>query len=130
MLQKIIRRIAGGTPAFQDRRRPACIPGSRAERLHPRIAGVSPVSGCTQPLMSEFEISSAFLFAYRQSAGGTPAIRRSRLQFKIAGGMPVFLQMRRRNAYVPSDSRAERLHPRIAGVSPACGCTQPLMREV
>ncbi|MDR2170060.1 MAG: hypothetical protein LBP59_07960 [Planctomycetaceae bacterium] len=31
---------------------------------------------------------------------------------------------------VPSDSQAERLHPRIAGVSPACGCTQPPMNEV
>jgi hypothetical protein len=25
--------------------------------------------------------------------------------------------------------RAERLHPRIAGVSPACGCTQPPLGE-
>ncbi|MDR2169292.1 MAG: hypothetical protein LBP59_04050 [Planctomycetaceae bacterium] len=50
--------------------------------------------------MSDFLISSAFLFAYRQSAGGTPAFRWSRLHF------------------------------RIAGVSPACGCTQPLMSEV
>ncbi|MDR2171709.1 MAG: hypothetical protein LBP59_16320 [Planctomycetaceae bacterium] len=31
---------------------------------------------------------------------------------------------------VSSDSQAERLHLRIAGVSPACGCTQPLMSEV
>ncbi|MDR2169351.1 MAG: hypothetical protein LBP59_04345 [Planctomycetaceae bacterium] len=37
---------------------------------------------------------------------------------------------RRRNACVHSDSQARRLHPRIAGVSPACGCTQPLMSEV
>jgi hypothetical protein len=35
--------------------------------------------------MSEFLISSAFLFAYRQSAGETPAIRWSRLHFRIAG---------------------------------------------
>ncbi|MDR2172036.1 MAG: hypothetical protein LBP59_17970 [Planctomycetaceae bacterium] len=64
----------------------------------------------------------------------------------------MFLQNRRRNARdpvvspvfqdrrhfkianispgVPSDSQAERLHPRFAGVSPACGCTQPLMSEV
>ncbi|MDR2169918.1 MAG: hypothetical protein LBP59_07245 [Planctomycetaceae bacterium] len=45
-------------------------------------------------------ISSAFLFAYRQSAGETPAIRWSRLHF------------------------------RIAGVSLAFGCTQPLLSEV
>jgi hypothetical protein len=142
-------------------------------------------------------ISSAFLFAYRQSAGGTPAIRWSRLHFKIAGilGSQVFrlcsfrfaggtpasqdrgrlacvrlystanergfdlkrlfvclaakcrrdardplvspaFQDRRRfrianiSLGVSSDSQAKRLHPRIAGVSPACGCTQPLMREV
>ncbi|MDR2170230.1 MAG: hypothetical protein LBP59_08825 [Planctomycetaceae bacterium] len=31
---------------------------------------------------------------------------------------------------VSSDSQAERLHHRIAGVPPACGCTQPLMRDV
>jgi hypothetical protein len=35
--------------------------------------------------MSEVLIASAFLFALRQSAGETPAIRRSRLLFKIAG---------------------------------------------
>ncbi|MDR2171149.1 MAG: hypothetical protein LBP59_13480 [Planctomycetaceae bacterium] len=73
---------------------------SQAERLHFRIAGVSPASGCTQPLMREVLISTAFLFAYRQSAGGTPAIRWSRLHF------------------------------RIAGISPASGCTQPQMSEV
>ncbi|MDR2169750.1 MAG: hypothetical protein LBP59_06385 [Planctomycetaceae bacterium] len=32
--------------------------------------------------MREVLISSAFLFAYRQSAGGTPAIRWSVIQFK------------------------------------------------
>ncbi|MDR2169730.1 MAG: hypothetical protein LBP59_06280 [Planctomycetaceae bacterium] len=32
--------------------------------------------------MSEVLISSAFLFAYRQSAGGTPAIRWSVNRFK------------------------------------------------
>ncbi|MDR2168529.1 MAG: hypothetical protein LBP59_00110 [Planctomycetaceae bacterium] len=36
---------------------------------------------------------------------------------------------RRRNACDPSGLQAERLHPRIAGVSPACGCTQPLTSE-
>jgi hypothetical protein len=70
--------------------------------------------------VSEVLISSAFLFAYRQSAGGTPAIHWSRLHFRIAGISPG----------VPSDSQAERLHPRIAGVSPASGCTQPLVSEV
>ncbi|MDR2171302.1 MAG: hypothetical protein LBP59_14250 [Planctomycetaceae bacterium] len=34
MLQKIVRRIAGVSPAFQDRGRLACISGSRASRLH------------------------------------------------------------------------------------------------
>ncbi|MDR2168609.1 MAG: hypothetical protein LBP59_00525 [Planctomycetaceae bacterium] len=73
--------------------------GLRARRLHSRIAGVSPASGCTQPQMRDVYISTAFLFAYRQSAGETPAIRWSRLHF------------------------------RIAGVSPASGCTQPSMIE-
>ncbi|MDR2169166.1 MAG: hypothetical protein LBP59_03395 [Planctomycetaceae bacterium] len=40
--------------------------------------------------MSEIKISTAFWFALRQSAGGTPAIRRSRLYFRIAGVSPVF----------------------------------------
>ncbi|MDR2170258.1 MAG: hypothetical protein LBP59_08965 [Planctomycetaceae bacterium] len=42
--------------------------------------------------MSEVLIASAFLFAYRQSAGETPAIRWSRLHFRIAGilGSQVF----------------------------------------
>ncbi|MDR2170383.1 MAG: hypothetical protein LBP59_09595 [Planctomycetaceae bacterium] len=50
--------------------------------------------------MIEVLISTAFLFAYRQNAGETPAIRWSRLHF------------------------------RIAGVSPASGCTQPPMSEI
>ncbi|MDR2169060.1 MAG: hypothetical protein LBP59_02855 [Planctomycetaceae bacterium] len=49
--------------------------------------------------MSEVLISTAFLFALRQSAGETPAIRWSRLLF------------------------------RIAGISPASGCTQPPMSK-
>jgi hypothetical protein len=85
----------------------ACIPGSQAFRIanispgvssdsqakrpHFRIAGVSPACGCTQPLMSEVLIATAFLFAYRQSAGGTPAIRWSRLLFRIAGETPAFI---------------------------------------
>ncbi|MDR2168554.1 MAG: hypothetical protein LBP59_00235 [Planctomycetaceae bacterium] len=59
--------------------------------------------------MSEFLISSVFLFAFRQIAGGTPAIRWSRLHFGIAGEMPVFLQIRRRDACI-TGSRASRLH--------------------
>ncbi|MDR2170263.1 MAG: hypothetical protein LBP59_08990 [Planctomycetaceae bacterium] len=55
------------------------------------------------------------MFAFRQSAGGTPAIRWSRLHFRIAGASGsqtfrlVFLQIRRRNACI-SGSRASRLH--------------------
>ncbi|MDR2171504.1 MAG: hypothetical protein LBP59_15285 [Planctomycetaceae bacterium] len=65
-----------GSQAFHDRGHLVWVSlGSQARRLHPRIAGVSPACGCTQPLMSEVLISTAFLFAYRQSAGGTPAIR-------------------------------------------------------
>ncbi|MDR2169333.1 MAG: hypothetical protein LBP59_04255 [Planctomycetaceae bacterium] len=41
--------------------------------------------------MSEIKISTDFWFAYRQSAGETPAIRRSRLLFKIAGVSPAIL---------------------------------------
>ncbi|MDR2169606.1 MAG: hypothetical protein LBP59_05645 [Planctomycetaceae bacterium] len=59
--------------------------------------------------MSEVLISSAFWFALRQSAGGTPAIRRSRMLFKIAGISPVFRQIRRRDACI-NGSRASRLH--------------------
>ncbi|MDR2170082.1 MAG: hypothetical protein LBP59_08070 [Planctomycetaceae bacterium] len=44
--------------------------------------------------MREVDISTAFLFALRQSAGGTPAIRWSRLYFRIAGDMPA----KKRNA--------------------------------
>ncbi|MDR2169114.1 MAG: hypothetical protein LBP59_03135 [Planctomycetaceae bacterium] len=40
------------------------------------------------------------------------------------------LKDRRCLAYDPSDSQAERLHPRIAGVPPASGCTQPPLSEV
>ncbi|MDR2171730.1 MAG: hypothetical protein LBP59_16425 [Planctomycetaceae bacterium] len=105
------------SPVFQDLRHFAWgSSGSQAKRLHHRIAGVSPACGCTQPLMSEVEIATAFLFAYRQSAGGTPAIRRSRLHPRIAG--------------ISSGSQARHPHSRIADVSPACGCTQPLMSEV
>ncbi|MDR2171710.1 MAG: hypothetical protein LBP59_16325 [Planctomycetaceae bacterium] len=49
----------------------------------------------------------------------SPAFR-NRRYFRIANISPG----------VSSDSQAERLHPRIAGVSPACGCIQPPMREV
>ncbi|MDR2172340.1 MAG: hypothetical protein LBP59_19520, partial [Planctomycetaceae bacterium] len=58
---------------------------------------------------------TAFLFAYRQSAGETPAIRWSRLHFRIAGisvsqtSRLVFLPIRRRNACT-TGSRASRLH--------------------
>jgi hypothetical protein len=38
--------------------------------------------------MSEVKIATAFLFAFRQNAGGTPAIRWSSLLFRIAGNMP------------------------------------------
>ncbi|MDR2171167.1 MAG: hypothetical protein LBP59_13570 [Planctomycetaceae bacterium] len=37
------------------------------------IAGVSPASGCTQPPTSKFISQQIFLFALRQIAGGTPA---------------------------------------------------------
>jgi hypothetical protein len=65
--------------------------------------------------MSDVLISSAFLFAYRQSAGEMPAIRWSRLHVRIAGVSGsqtfrlVFIQVRRRNACIPG-SRASRLH--------------------
>jgi hypothetical protein len=79
------------------------------DRTRRRIAGVSPACGCTQPLMRDVYISTAFLFAYRQNAGETPAIRWSRLLFRIADISPVFLQIRRRDACIPG-SRASRLH--------------------
>jgi hypothetical protein len=43
------------------------------DRTRRRIAGVSPASGCTQPLVSEVLISSAFLSALRQIATETAA---------------------------------------------------------
>jgi hypothetical protein len=55
-----LRQSAGETPAI------------RWSRLLFKIA-----SGCTQPLMSEFNIKTAFLFAYWQIAGETPAIRQT-----------------------------------------------------
>ncbi|MDR2171182.1 MAG: hypothetical protein LBP59_13645 [Planctomycetaceae bacterium] len=64
--------------------------------------------------MSDVKISTALSVAYRQHAGGTPAIRWSRLQFRIAGASGsqtfrlVFLQIRRRLACIPG-SRASRL---------------------
>ncbi|MDR2171257.1 MAG: hypothetical protein LBP59_14025 [Planctomycetaceae bacterium] len=78
-------RFASGTPALQDRGRLAC------KRLY-------------STANERCYISTAFLFAFRQSAGGTPAIRWSRLLFRIAGisGSQtfrlVFRQIRRRNA--------------------------------
>ncbi|MDR2171972.1 MAG: hypothetical protein LBP59_17645 [Planctomycetaceae bacterium] len=55
------RQHAGETPAI------------RWSRLYFRIAGVSPESGCTQPLMSEVLISTALSVALRQHAGDTVA---------------------------------------------------------
>ncbi|MDR2171812.1 MAG: hypothetical protein LBP59_16835, partial [Planctomycetaceae bacterium] len=48
-----------------------------------RIAGVSPACGCTQPLMSEVLISTAFLFALRQIAVEMAAFFRNFLLHKI-----------------------------------------------
>jgi hypothetical protein len=66
--------------------------------------------------MREVYISSAFLFALRQIAGETPAIRWSRLH---SGSQAI--QDRKHFAWCLF---------RFAGVSPASGCTQPQMREV
>ncbi|MDR2171901.1 MAG: hypothetical protein LBP59_17285 [Planctomycetaceae bacterium] len=74
------------SPVFQDRRHFDWVTvGSQAERLHPRIAGVSPACGCTQPLMSEGLIATAVSDPDRQPAAEPPAIRWSRLLFRIAG---------------------------------------------
>ncbi|MDR2171243.1 MAG: hypothetical protein LBP59_13955, partial [Planctomycetaceae bacterium] len=91
-------------------------------------------------------ISSAGLFAFRQNAGGTPAIRWSRLLFRNAGVSPAcgciqpqmsevlissaFLFAYRQSAGETPAIRWSRLLFRIAGVSPASGCTQPQMSEV
>ncbi|MDR2169206.1 MAG: hypothetical protein LBP59_03600 [Planctomycetaceae bacterium] len=141
------RQHAGGTPAIrwsrlhfriagtsesqvlQDRRRfrianisPGVSSDSQAKRLYPRIAGVSPACGCTQPLMRDVYISVCRSAKCRRDARDpvvSPACQ-DRRHFRIANS----------SHGVSSDSQAERLHPRIAGVSPACGCTQPLMRDV
>ncbi|MDR2169129.1 MAG: hypothetical protein LBP59_03210 [Planctomycetaceae bacterium] len=47
--------------------------GSRASRLHFRIAGVPPASGCTQPPMREVTSQPIFLFTLRQIADETVA---------------------------------------------------------
>ncbi|MDR2171077.1 MAG: hypothetical protein LBP59_13115 [Planctomycetaceae bacterium] len=66
--------------------------------------------------MSGFLISSAFLLAFRQSAGGTPAIRWSRLHFRIAGASEsqtfrlVFLQICRRHACIPGSRASLKIH--------------------
>ncbi|MDR2169966.1 MAG: hypothetical protein LBP59_07485 [Planctomycetaceae bacterium] len=60
------------------------------------------------------------MFALRQNAGGTPAIRWSRPHFRIAGVLPAKKGMQ---------ALKDRTRRRIAGVSPAGGCTQPLMIE-
>ncbi|MDR2169228.1 MAG: hypothetical protein LBP59_03710 [Planctomycetaceae bacterium] len=52
--------------------------------------------------MSELKISTAFLFAYRQNAGETPAIRWSRLLFRIAGVSPAILLQRLRSSLIPN----------------------------
>ncbi|MDR2168586.1 MAG: hypothetical protein LBP59_00410 [Planctomycetaceae bacterium] len=66
--------------------------------------------------MSEVLISTALSVAYRQSAGETPAIRRSRLHFRIAGISPEFLQIRRRDARDPAVSPAFQDRGRLACV--------------
>jgi hypothetical protein len=77
------------------RHSPGVSSDAQAKRLYPRIAGVSPACGCTQPLVSEVLIVTALSVAYRQSAGETPAIRWSRLLFRIAGVSPVILLSKR-----------------------------------
>ncbi|MDR2169433.1 MAG: hypothetical protein LBP59_04755 [Planctomycetaceae bacterium] len=107
----------------------ACVlSDSQAKRLHHRIAGVSPACGCTQTLMRELKIATDFWFALRQSAGGTPAIRRSRLHFRIACGctQPLMRDLKiatdfwfalRQSAGGTPAIRRSRLLFRIAGIS-------------
>jgi hypothetical protein len=65
----------GVSPAFQDRGHLACIPGSRASRLHSRIAGVTSAFqdrgrlACMRLYSTAVErvyISTDFLFAFWQ----------------------------------------------------------------
>ncbi|MDR2171244.1 MAG: hypothetical protein LBP59_13960 [Planctomycetaceae bacterium] len=57
---------------MKDRGRLACTSGSRAERLHPRIAGISPASGCTQPQMSEVISQPPFCLPFGKMQAGRP----------------------------------------------------------
>ncbi|MDR2168650.1 MAG: hypothetical protein LBP59_00730 [Planctomycetaceae bacterium] len=108
-------RIAGVSPAFQDRGHFVGVSSdSQAERLHPRIAGVSPACGCTQPLMREFfDLKRLFvcLSAKCRRDARDPLVSpafQDRGHFRIASISPMFLQIRRRNACIPG-SRASRL---------------------
>ncbi|MDR2170175.1 MAG: hypothetical protein LBP59_08550 [Planctomycetaceae bacterium] len=103
-----LRQNAGETPAIrwsrlhfriaQAFRLQKKVMQALKDRTRRRIAGVSPACGCTQPQMRDVYISTAFLFALRQNAGEMPAIRWSRLLFRIAVISPGILQIRRRNA--------------------------------
>ncbi|MDR2172067.1 MAG: hypothetical protein LBP59_18135, partial [Planctomycetaceae bacterium] len=89
------------SPAIQNRRQHACkkrnagAKGSHSPQDRGRPACRRLYSTANEHVFDLKRI----LFAFRQSAGETPAIRWSRLHFRIAGDMP------------------------------ACGCTQPLMSE-
>ncbi|MDR2171503.1 MAG: hypothetical protein LBP59_15280 [Planctomycetaceae bacterium] len=164
-----------GSQAFHDRGHLVWVSsGLQAKRLHPRIAGISPACGCTQPLMREVDIWSSLkihfcpvrdnmlvekqvknifvplgttcqynlnrhcvlngtlkiciIFFYQHVVpNGTNIYCYKKYRF---ANIPSALQDRRHFACVSSGSQAERLHHRIAGVSPASGCTQPLTSEV
>ncbi|MDR2172230.1 MAG: hypothetical protein LBP59_18965 [Planctomycetaceae bacterium] len=127
---------------MQDRGRLACIPGSLAlqDRKHFawcffRFSGVSPASQDRGRLACKRLYSTAnergfdrnrfigCLSATCRRDARDPVVSpafQDRRRFRIANSSPG----------VSSDSQATRLHPRIAGVSPASGCTQPLMSEV
>ncbi|MDR2172540.1 MAG: hypothetical protein LBP59_20565 [Planctomycetaceae bacterium] len=94
-------RFAGGTPASQDRGRPAC------KRLYSTA-------------------NEGGLYLNRLFVCLSAKCRRDARDPLVS---PAF-QDRKYFACVPSGSQAKRLHPRIAGVPPACGCTQPQMSEV
>jgi hypothetical protein len=100
-------RFAGEMPASQDRGRLAC------KRLY------STANERGFDLKRFFVCLSAKCRRDARDPVVSPAFQ-DRRNFRIANI----------SSGVPSDSQAKCQHPRIAGVSPASGCTQPPMSEI
>ncbi|MDR2171221.1 MAG: hypothetical protein LBP59_13845 [Planctomycetaceae bacterium] len=89
---------------------PFCLPIGKVQARRLRSVGLACTSGSLA-----LQDRKHFAWCFFRFAGGTPAIRWSRLYFRITGASGsqtfrlVFLQIRRRNACI-TGSRASRLH--------------------